>query len=221
MKKAIPRVLVSIGILFLVAAGALLIYSLVDDQMAEQRADSILQLVSEDGWEQVELTETEEEASSGFFSLFHSAEALENTEEAPESSSYTGAPLVYSVIGILEIPRLNKKLPVLDRSIPALLRKSVCRYTGRMEEKPIRLVIAGHNYRSHFGEIHKLQPGDEIRFTTPEGVTYRYAMVYMEECHMDDRDAVQEGEGWDITLLTCKKPERTYRYLVRFAEITG
>lgn len=221
MNRVMPKVLIIMGALSLVVAGALFIYSRVDDYFAGQRAERLLAQVIDEGINTLELTEPNEL----FSNRRRDADALENNEEVTDDSGdqgqgsgVAGEPIRFSVIGILEIPKLNKRFPVLDRSIYALLNISVCRYSGKVEEKPERLVIAGHNLKSHFGRISTLEEGDEIIFTTIEGVAFRYKMTYMESCHMDNPGAVQTGDEWDITLLTCQK-DRSMRFLVRFKEI--
>jgi len=216
MNKAMPRVLIVVGALSLVAAGVILIYTRLDDYLAGMRAESLLQQILNNGWKPMELSELSEQDPI-YSSTMRTAIALENPDEEPEPAD-PDAPIEFSVLGVLEIPKLKKRLPVLDRSIYPLLNISVCRYTGRVEEKPIRLVIAGHNIRSHFGEISTLEVGDEVLFKTQEGATFRYRMIYSEECHMNNGEAVVAGYEWDLTLLTCKK-ERTMRYLVRFKEV--
>ena len=213
MRKAIPRVLISAGVILILISVALYVFSQLDDRSVGKRSEKILDKVLNDQWEMAEISEP----NSFFSELFRPAEALENPED---EQYYEGAdgPLEFSVIGILEIPKLKKRLPVLDRSTYALLNISVCRYSGSVEDKPVHLVIAGHNLMSHFKEMSKLELGDEIFFTTRDGATFRYKMVRYEECHMSQRAAVDAGEDWDITLLTCKK-ERTMRRMVRFAEV--
>jgi len=215
MKKAMPKVLIVMGALSLITAMALFIYSRVDDYLAGQRSESLLhQVLTDDEWDHLELTEVD----SYFSSQERSAEALENTDDESDPDEEPGEPIRFSIIGILEIPKLKKRLPVLDRSTYALLNISVCRFSGSVEEKPVRLVISGHNLRSHFGEISTLSVGDEIRFSTKDGEVFRYKMINIEECHKSEGRAVQAGDDWDITLLTCKK-DRTFRTLVRFKEV--
>jgi sortase A len=220
MNKVMPKVLMIMGALSLVVAGALFVYSRVDDYLAGQRADRLLAQVLDEGLSTLELTEPD----ALFSNRTLDAEALENNEERTlqgteeQDPGAAGAPIRFEVIGILEIPKFNRKYPVLDRSISVLLNISVCRYSGKVEDKPIRLVIAGHNLRSHFGRIATLEAGDEITFTTIDGEKFRYKMIYIESCHMDNPGAVQEGDEWDITLMTCQK-DRSMRDLVRFKEI--
>ena len=222
MKKVMPRILIGAGILLLLAAVGLFVYSRLQDYMASQRAQRVLEQVLSDGWNQTEYVVP----SSGFNPSLRSVVALENPDDDldedlddEEDSGGSWEPIVYSVVGILEIPRLSRRLPVLDRSTYPLLNISVCMFSGRIDEKPVRLVIAGHNLRSHFGEIKNLSVGDEVFFTTREEVTLRYSVIRIDACHKDAASAVQEGDDWDLTLLTCQR-DRTMRTLVRCQELS-
>jgi len=221
MKKAKPWLFIIAGVVFILVAVALLTLTQIDNYRAGQRADSVMERILNGEWEQSDETDP----NILFAAPVPSAVALELTDDElgfdleEEGPRVPGAPLEYSVIGILEIPKLRKKLPVLDRSISVLLNISVCRYSGRVNEKPVRLVIAGHNLKSYFGQIKTLESGDEILFTPKDGETIRYNVIRIDECHQSDIEGVQAGADWDITLLTCKK-ERTKRLLVRCAEIS-
>ena len=194
--------------MLLLSAG-LLVYSRVDDHLAGLRAQRIVEQIMAGGWD-IQIVEEPQRRPA---ILSPSVAALVN-----ENDSHHDEMPGRQVIGVLEIPALNLALPVLHASTYALLDISVARYTGGVTDRPERLVIAGHNYDSHFGRISSLKPGDQIRFTTTEGVQLYYRMLRLESCHMTESEVVQEGADWDITLLTCQN-DRTMRSLVRFAEI--
>ena len=124
----------------------------------------------------------------------------------------------YSTIGIIYIPKLNVRLPVLSECTSALLNVSVCRLSGLVNDKPNRLVIAGHNLKSHFKGLDTLNIGDEVTFTTLAGVTYRYSVSEVAALHKSQGAEVHAIDGWDISLLTCKS-DRTMRTMVRCVEI--
>ena len=103
-------------------------------------------------------------------------------------------------IGVLELPALGLELPVLSRwSYPAL-KEAPCRYTGSAYQGD--LIIAGHNYRSHFGGLKNLTPGDTVRFRDVDGNVFAYTVAEVETL---DKYAVAEMEAgdWDLTLFTC------------------
>ena len=213
MNRLISKILICAGVLLILISGGLLAYSLLEDYQAGLRAHNLLEQVFREGWE---LEELEESVTRGVSSV-RAATGLVNTEDEQyqdedEEDQENGG---YVVIGILEIPALDILLPVLNRTTYALLDISACRFAGSVDEKPKRLVIAGHNLRSHFGGISSLSPGDEISFTTPEGAKFYYSLIRTESVHMSNAAAVQEGDDWEITLLTCQR-DRTMRTLARF-----
>ena len=212
--KVVTRMTICAGVLLLLAAGAVLIYGLADDYYAGQRAQNLLEQVHNNGWEQPVHSGPAPRISLST----RYASALAHENDSPDAEETDAELADNAVIGILEIPKLNKSLPILNKSTYAMLDISVCRYTGSIDSKPNRLVISGHNYRSHFGELTTLEIGDEILITTVDGQTFRYSVISFEVCHMYDPDAVQEGDDWDVTLLTCRK-NRAMRTLVRLKEI--
>ena len=66
-------------------------------------------------------------------------------------------------IGILEIPALDLELPVISSWSYSSLRLAPCRYSGSAYKGD--LVIAAHNYQSHFGGLRTLPEGSEVFFT--------------------------------------------------------
>lgn len=106
----------------------------------------------------------------------------------------------YSYIGYLSIPSLGLELPVMSEWSYPNLEHSPCRYSGSAEER--NLVIAAHNYIRHFGPIKHLSVGDEVYFTSMEGVVYPYQV---EEIDTLSPAAVEEmtAGDYDLTLFTC------------------
>ena len=135
------------------------------------------------------------------------------------SSGGSNAPS-YSTLGIISIPKLGVRLPVLSDWSSSLLNISCCRISGLVLSKPVRLVIAGHNINSHFKGLDTFVPGDGIAFTTKDGVTRFYEATEISTLHKSDVAEVLAADGWDITLLTCKK-DNTYRTMARFVEIAS
>ena len=104
--------------------------------------------------------------------------------------------------GKLAIPALEIELPVYDEWSYKRLKTAPCRYVGRVATDDI--IIAAHNYHSHFGQMNRLRIGDEISFTDASGKTHRYTVC---ELTMLDGTAVTDMQsgGWDLTLFTCTK----------------
>ena len=132
---------------------------------------------------------------------------------APE---VTGDPWAgYEVIGVVGLPDLRLSLPVLADYTQDLLAVAPCRYTDDLALEPGQLVVAGHNYRTHFGRLGELAPGSRITWQNLDGVTYTYTVTEVTEIDAGDREALEQGD-WDLTLFTCDVT-RTRRILVRAA----
>ncbi|MGN0484358.1 MAG: sortase [Lachnospiraceae bacterium] len=179
------------GLLLLSAALLLTGYNVWDSYRAEKEAGKILSELES----HLELRDSEAEGYR-----------TENNEEnISESSSASDSPDSVFIdgkeyIGVLEVPSLDLTLPVMrDWSYPRL-RITPCRYKGSLSQD--NMIIAGHNYVSHFGRLKELKEGDAIIFTDIYGTAHPYEVKYQETLEKDAIDQMEEGE-WDITLFTC------------------
>jgi LPXTG-site transpeptidase (sortase) family protein len=227
------------GIALILVALGFMIRNYVEDSQAGRRAQELLEQMLEEQSEAAIPTEKEgisttpvaqrpnnqensPQEDGNYTGETHAGETTE-VGEPIESAGTTGTnkkpALNYSTIGIIEIPMLNLKLPVIWECSDALLNISPCRIAGSCIDKPKRLVIAGHNLKSHFGGLSSLNLGDEVSYMMKDGTEYRYTVVEIGECHRDNPEIVQEGDGWDMTLVTCKNI-RTLRTLIRCREIS-
>lgn len=105
-----------------------------------------------------------------------------------------------SYIGILSIPVLDISLPVISELSDAGLKKAPCLYLGTYAEDS--MIIAGHNYKTHFGKLSSLYIGDVVRFSAVGGAEYDYSVVAVETVKGSDVEGMAQGE-WDLTLFTC------------------
>lgn len=103
-------------------------------------------------------------------------------------------------IGLLEIPALGLRLPVASGWDYDLLKISPCRYTGSAYTED--LVIAGHNYKSHFGQLTSLPVDSKIMFTDVDGNVFQYAVTEFETLRADDIEGMTSGAP-GLTLFTC------------------
>ena len=125
--------------------------------------------------------------------------AAGDDELAPQvmpSVSVSGA----SYMGILSIPKLERILPVQDSWSLHQLKQSPCRYSGGVYDGG--LVIAAHNYKTHFGGLGTLSHGDTVTLTMLDGSQNNY--VVAEVCTVDaaDIDGMVDS-GYDLSLFTC------------------
>ncbi len=103
-------------------------------------------------------------------------------------------------IGILTVPKLSLELPVADQLSMKELKKTPCRYSGSAKDDD--LVIAAHNYQTHFGAIYTLAADDEIYFTEIDGTVNRYSVAEVEVLKPYETERMMESE-YDLTLFTC------------------
>ena len=146
---------------------------------------------------------------------------IENEEDVPDYVRYPEIemPAVEidgeRYIGFLEIPQLNLTLPVMEGEwSEAKLKKAPCLYDGSAYLD--NMVIAGHNYKSHFSGLKKLEERAEVFFVDVEGNIFTYTLAWTEIIDQYDiHKMLSKKEDWDLTLFTC-----TYggedRYTFRF-----
>lgn len=190
------------GIIFVIAGAVLMISALLfflynrgEDQHAQQEAELLLEEMKA----QPEITEDAPPV------VVYETEIVTPEAPAPQAAASetpsSGATVsAYDGIGYLSIPDLGLELPVLAEWSYDLLKIAPCRHTGSVETDD--LVIAAHNYKSHFGRLSALQISAEVTFTDPAGSAYRYVLSAMETVSPDDTDSVLNS-GYDLVLYTC------------------
>lgn len=113
-------------------------------------------------------------------------------------------------MGLITFPALELQLPVqMEWSYPNL-KTSPCRMQGSPSQG--NLVIMGHNYRTHFGTLDRLEIGDEVSVTLCDGATYVYQVDAKEIVNPYAVEDVTSGE-WPLTLFTCTPGGRTRRVI--------
>lgn len=108
----------------------------------------------------------------------------------------------YSFCGTVIIDKLGTELPVFNDWNYSSLKQAPCRYSGSISENNI--VIAAHNYKSHFGSLDRLQIDDEVIFVDAYGLQHKYAVKQITILDGTAVDNMKSGD-WDFTLFTCTK----------------
>lgn len=106
----------------------------------------------------------------------------------------------YDYIGYLEIPILELTLPVMAQWDYSRLRYAPCRQFGSTRTDD--LVVAAHNYSTHFGLLKNLNPGDEIFFTDMEGIENAYRVAQVNTVDPYDVETVMNSD-YPLVLYTC------------------
>ena len=121
------------------------------------------------------------------------------TQTGSESAAYVDTSSL-DYLGILEIPALDVKLPVINTMSDALLEYGACRHFGSVETDD--LVIAAHSYPQFFGYLGNLPGGSEVVLTEMDGTEIRYTLTDMAKIAPDDAEAALNS-GYDLVLYTC------------------
>jgi len=103
-------------------------------------------------------------------------------------------------IGTVRVPALGLDLPVISRWSYPNLRIAPCRYEGSAYLD--NLILAAHNYGSHFGNLKTLSQGDTVIFTDMDGNAFYYEVAVLETLKPTAVEEMESG-GWDLTLFTC------------------
>ena len=107
----------------------------------------------------------------------------------------------FGYIGYISIPGLELELPVMAEWDYNRLEIAPCRHFG--SSRTDDLVIAAHNYKSHFRSLSDLSIGAEVIFVDMDGIENRYFLIKEPETLAPDAvDAVQNS-GHDLVLYTC------------------
>lgn len=182
MRKWMGVICVFLGVVCILSAAGFAVYNRWEDNQAEETAQDLLADV------QSIMDETQPQKP-----------LPDDTEQIPaemETVNVGG----YDCIGILSVPVLDLELPVLTDWSYAKLKKAPCHYYGTYYETDF--VIAAHNYKSHFGRLSQLQPGDIVIFTDVNGADHCYEVVLLETL---PKEATQEmiTSGFALSLYTC------------------
>ena len=107
----------------------------------------------------------------------------------------------YEYIGYIAIPDLDLELPVMAEWDYSRLKIAPCQHFG--SSRTDDLVIAAHNYKTHFGFLSSLKVGAKVIFTDMDGIENHYVLMKEPETLASDAvDAVQNS-GYDLVLYTC------------------
>ena len=123
--------------------------------------------------------------------------ATEEEDTPPPSSSPLLLPEEYCAI--LSIPALDLELPIRNTWSYDQLKSTPCREAGSIAGGD--LVIAGHNYPGHFGNLHTLTPGTTAILTDNSGVR-TYILQQVRTLNPENIDAVHQS-GCSLVLYTC------------------
>lgn len=215
MKNKLGTFFMILGVLLIAGSLALLLYNGNEDKKAGEAVDTLLPDIIEVINEKAAQNKKD------------SAAPIHPCTETPHVNPYNEQAVLvsyemntveidgYEYIGYISIPTIELNLPVMADWSYKKLKISPCRQFGSVKSDD--LVIVGHNYARHFGNIYKLKPGDIMTFTDADGNITVYSLLAVEQLAATDVAALKKGE-WDLTLYTCTYGGRN-RIVVRFRRI--
>lgn len=191
MPKKSGIIFVMFGVVLILSALLLFLYNGLEDRRAGQQAESLMDDIHSAITVKTDPTTKPTEIE------------IEITE--PQETLPAEMPVVmidgYECIGYISVPDLELELPVLAKWDYSRLKIAPCRHFG--SSRTDDLVIAAHNYKSHFGSLSKLKSGAEVIFTDMDGIVNRYMLMKDPETLAPDAVDVVQNSGYDLVLYTC------------------
>lgn len=215
--KKIGIALIAVGVVLIIAAAFMSFSNKQESDTAGERSERLLEKFTEMIPAQRDAVIPESASDSGENGEKTGSDngggTYADTDNLPDGEiSYDGAwegvrseSLVkieeHDICGYIQIPKLLLSLPVMSDYSEENLRWAPCRYTdaGTPEGK---LVVAGHNYTTHFGRLGDVEPGDKVVFVNADGERYTFKVSEVMTVDNDDFGALEEGE-WVLSLFTC------------------
>lgn len=187
MRRKIGITCIVLSIVLLLAAVGLLCYNTWQSGSAGEASQAVLAQIQEEAPRQ---TAAPEDPYADHVDAFDE-EAKEMTVKQIDG---------YGYVGYLSLPALQLELPVMAECDYERLKIAPCRDSGATKTDDI--VIAAHNYSTHFGKISQLIQGDLLTFTDMDGQTILYEVSAIDILEPTAGDIVRSGT-FDLVLYTC------------------
>ena len=131
-----------------------------------------------------------------------------NKEETQQSESLPELEFKgYKIEGIIEIPKINIKYPIIDHTNEETMKVSITKFWGPQANEIGNYTVAGHNNKdgTMFGKTKYLQIGDKIKLTNLKNKIIEYEIFKIYSIDPDDVSCVESVESGtrEITLITC------------------
>lgn len=204
MRKIAGVIFVMLGAVLILSALLLFLHNEREEAMAGEAARSVMQEL------RTRIAETQTEATQKDLNSVQMPSLSDPSDSVPtpetEGSDELAGTMAtiqvagYEYIGFLEIPALTLELPILADWDEARLKTAPCRHFGSADTDD--LVIAGHNYKNHFGNLHKLRVGDIVTFTDTAGKVLLYSIGEIRTLDATAVEEVQQSD-WPLILYTC------------------
>lgn len=113
----------------------------------------------------------------------------------------------YDVEGIIEIPKIDIKYPIVSTTSDEAMKVAITKFWGTKINDIGNYTMAGHNYKNGtmFGKTKYLEIGDKIKMTDLQLNTVEYEVFKIYTIDPDDVTCIEsvEPNTREITLITC------------------
>ena len=113
----------------------------------------------------------------------------------------------YDVEGIIEIPKINIKYPIVSKTSDEAMKVAITKFWGTNINDIGNYTMAGHNYKNGtmFGKTKYLEIGDKIKMTDLNLNTVEYEIFKIYTIDPDDVTCIEsvDPNTREITLITC------------------
>jgi sortase A len=179
----------ALGLLLIAAALGLVLYNQWDANRAGRASEEVLDVLNE---VIVERTAEHRQEQDG--------EEKEEQIHKDQNDMVTVPIDGNDYLGVIEIPSLELSLPVMADWSYSKLTVAPCRYAGSYYTDD--LVLCAHNYNRLYSLITRLRPGDAVRFTDMDGLTWSYEVADLETLQPNMVEEMNDS-GYDFTFFTC------------------
>ena len=144
---------------------------------------------------------------------------LYNNENSQINNLYNQNGESFTIIGIIEIPKIGIYYPIISESNDELLKISPCRISGPMPNEDGNLCIAGHNYDNYkfFSKLVDLDINDKIIIYDLKSNSLSYNISEVYEVKADDLSplSINKGIKKQVTLITCNNLKSDNRIIIK------
>ena len=193
-KLKIYKLIFFILIIILIVVIAMIIFKYGSSQVNNKQAQDMVETFSQTELKLQENVKSENE---------------QNNEADEIQLEYKG----YKVIGIIKIPKINLKYPIIEiedissESAKKPMKLSIIKYWGENVNDYGNLSLAGHNNKdgTMFGKTKKLKNGDIVELTDLLGKTIQYSIFDIFVTDPNDVSILlpKDENIREVTLITC------------------
>lgn len=169
------------------------------------------------GYEYIRREKNEEKLSNVVAQIENitTAESIENIKATIKLDGY-------EVEGIIEIPKIEIKYPIVSETSDEAMKIAITKFWGGNINDIGNYTMAGHNYKNGtmFGKTKYLEIGDTIKMTDLNLNTVEYEVFKIYTIDPNDVTCIEsvEPKTREITLITCTNGHQN-RLIVKAREI--